>query len=144
MQKLLTMMLIINAKTNISHAALLNLSGKVRGCCWQSYTLKRSVVISTKEVLLFQHKKCYFNTKINTFWLQFSNMFQRLSTMPYWVFKHFNTFLNLKVFVFNHILPKKASLQSDYSRLKTVQHNYNSRKQSMQVDISLFLNTLMP
>ena len=55
-------------------------------------------------------------------------MFQHLCATPYWVFKHFNTFLSLKVFVFNHIVPKKASLQSDYSRLKTVHHNYNSKK----------------
>ena len=37
-------------------------------CVRTPCTLKRSFVIPTQ-------KKCYFNTKINTFWLQFSNMF---------------------------------------------------------------------
>ena len=70
---------------------------------------------------------------MNTFWLQFSNMFQHLlCTMPQWIFKHLNTFLSLKVFVFNHIVYRKASCQSDYSTLKAVHHhNYNSHKQFM-------------
>ena len=48
---------------------------------------------------------------------------------------------------FNTLSLKGANLvwdQSDYSKLKTVHNNCNSHKQSMQVNISLFLNTFMP
>ena len=102
-------------------------------------TLKRSVVILTQKVL-FQHQNKHLLVTV----FKHVSAFVALCTMPYWVFKHRNTFLSLKVFVFNHIVSKKASLQSDYSRLKTVHTNYNSHKQSMQVGVWLFLITLMP